>query len=124
MPERLAAMSPSLRWAWIVIRTLGSVAIVPIAEELAYRGYLMRRLSDPTFETVPYASVKWAALLASSLAFGLAHGDMWLAGTVAGGAYGILVMRTGRLGEAVAAHVVSNALVAVAVLAAGDWQLW
>ena len=84
----------------------------------------MRRLSNPTFEAVPYSSVKWAALLASSLAFGLAHGNMWLAGTLAGAAYGILVVRTGRLSEAIAAHVTSNALVAAAVLFAGDWQLW
>jgi len=124
MPERLAAMSPLLRVGWILTRTLGSVAIVPIAEELAYRGYLMRRLSAPAFEAVPYASVKWTALLASSLAFGLAHGDMWFAGTVAGAAYGLLVVRTGHLSEAIAAHVTSNALVAAAVLVAGDWQLW
>ena len=27
-------------WAWQVVRVVGSVVIVPIAEELAFRGYL------------------------------------------------------------------------------------
>jgi membrane protease YdiL (CAAX protease family) len=49
---------------------------------------------------------------------------MWFAGTVAGAAYGLLAVRTGNLSEAIAAHLTSNALVAAAVLVAGDWQLW
>ena len=124
MPEKLAAMSPLLRSGWILSRIVGSTLCVPIAEELAYRGYLMRRLRDPEFESVPYASVGWIALLASSVFFGLAHGDMWLPGIAAGAAYGLLVMRRGSLGEAVAAHATSNGLVAVAVLLTGQWQLW
>ena len=124
MPSRLAAMSPLLCAAWILSRTVGSVVFVPIAEELAYRGYLMRRLSAADFESLPYASVKWTALLVSSVVFGLAHGDMWVAGILAGAAYGLLAMRTGSLGEAVAAHATSNALIAATVLTTGRWQLW
>ncbi len=33
-------------------------------------------------------------------------------------------MRRGSLGEAVAAHAVSNGLIAIAVLGNNDWQLW
>lgn len=124
IPARLAAMSPLLRGGWILSRIIGSVVFVPIAEELAYRGYLMRRLCAPDFESLPYASVKWTALLVSSVVFGLAHGDMWLAGILAGAAYGLLAVRRGSLGEAVAAHATSNALIAATVLAAGEWQLW
>ncbi len=124
MPERLAAMPPLLRTAWILSRTVGSVVFVPIAEELAYRGYLMRRLSIVDFDALPYAAVKWTALLASSVVFGLAHGDMWLAGILAGAAYASLAVRRGNLGESVAAHATSNALIAATVLAAGEWQLW
>ncbi len=124
MPERLAAMPPLLRTAWVLSRIVGSVVFVPIAEELAYRGYLMRRLCTAEFEALPYSAIKWTALLASSVVFGLAHGDMWLAGILAGGAYALLVVRSGSLGEAVAAHATSNALIAASVLATGEWQLW
>ena len=43
---------------------------------------------------------------------------------IAGTVYGLLYWRTGRLGEAVAAHVTGNGLIAVAVLTGSQWQLW
>ena len=60
----------------------------------------------------------------SSLAFGIAHGAWWLPGVVAGLAYAVLLRRTGRLGEAIAAHATTNALIAVWVLGLQQWQLW
>jgi membrane protease YdiL (CAAX protease family) len=60
----------------------------------------------------------------SSALFGAAHGAMWPAGVVAGLVYGLLVMRTGRLGEAVCAHATTNALVALAVVFGNHWELW
>jgi len=56
--------------------------------------------------------------------FGIVHGALWLPGIVAGLAYGLILIRRGRLGEAVAAHATTNALVVMAVLASGQWQLW
>jgi len=41
-----------------------------------------------------------------------------------GGGYPRLAVRRGRIGEAVAAHAVTNLLIAVYVLAFGQWQLW
>jgi exosortase E/protease (VPEID-CTERM system) len=124
IPEKLAAMPPALRAMWVVSRVLASVALVPIAEELAYRGYLMRRFIQADFERVPYASVHWPAVVATAVIFGLAHGASWLPGIAAGVAFAVLVVRRGHLGEAVAAHATANALIAASVLAAGQWQLW
>jgi exosortase E/protease (VPEID-CTERM system) len=124
MPDKLTSLPAALRGFWIVSRILGSVLIVPFAEELAYRGYLMRRLINADFESVPYRSVRWPALTVTAIVFGLAHGALWPAGVVAGLAYGWIVIRRGRIGEAVAAHATSNALIAITVLAAGQWQLW
>lgn len=123
MPDALAAMPAALRVMWVLSRIAGSVLLVPLAEELAYRGYLMRRLTKADFEPLPYRSVTWVALLASSLLFGLMHGEMWVAGIVAGVAYGLIAKRFG-LAESVAAHAVTNALIAASVLTAGQWQLW
>jgi membrane protease YdiL (CAAX protease family) len=63
-------------------------------------------------------------LIVSATAFGLMHGAMWLPGLVAGLGYGLIVMRIGRLGEGVAAHATTNALIAAAVLGFHQWQLW
>jgi exosortase E/protease (VPEID-CTERM system) len=124
MPEKLATMSPALRGYWIVTRMAGSILAVPIAEELAYRGYLMRRLINADFESVPYRSVHWLALIVSSIAFGFAHGALWLPGIAAGLAFGLILVRRSRIGEAVAAHATTNALIAAVVLGGNQWQLW
>jgi CAAX prenyl protease-like protein len=84
----------------------------------------MRRLSNSDIESLPYRSVSLTALLVSALVFGLSHGAFWLPGIFAGIAYGLLLRRTGRMGEAVIAHAVSNALIVICVLAYNMWQLW
>jgi CAAX prenyl protease-like protein len=103
---------------------MAAVFTVPLAEELAYRGYLMRRLTHREFDSVPFQSVRWPALALSAVVFGAAHGSLWLPGIAAGVAFGWVLVRTGRLGEAVAAHAVANGLIATTVLIAGQWQLW
>ena len=55
-----------------------------IAEELAFRGFLLRRLVAEDFEAVPSGRFTWPALLLSSVAFGALHGSRWIAGTLAG----------------------------------------
>lgn len=124
MPEPLAIHSLTFRGIWIAGRLAVSILLVPIAEELAYRGYLMRRLVSPDFEAVQYQSVGLFSIAATALVFGFAHGAMWLPGIAAGLAYAVLVVRRGTLGEAVVAHATTNALVAIAVLIGGQWQLW
>jgi exosortase E/protease (VPEID-CTERM system) len=116
LPRNLAA-------AWLVFRVLGSVVTVPLAEELAFRGYLTRRLLARDFQAVPIGSFGWVSFLVSSVLFGALHGR-WLAGTLAGMVYAGVLYRRGRLGDAVLAHAVTNALLAAHVLAVGSWSLW
>lgn len=124
MPSALTELPPAERGGWIACRVLAAVVTVPLAEELAYRGFLARRLAGVQFEAVAYRDLPWFAVLASSVAFGLTHGSMWIAGTLTGLAYGLLVKSSNRLGEAVLAHATTNALIAAQVLLVGQWQLW
>jgi CAAX prenyl protease-like protein len=117
-------MPGAARTLWIVCRVLAAVFTVPIAEELAYRGFLLRRLVSPRFESVPFSSARWPALVLSALAFGITHGGLWLPGIAAGLAYGALAMRTNKLGESIVAHGTTNALLAGYVLVFNQWQLW
>jgi CAAX prenyl protease-like protein len=100
------------------------VVTVPIAEELAFRGFLMRRLVSADFESVDWRRWAFFPVLISSVAFGLLHGDRWLAGTIAGVLYAAALRWRGRIGDAVAAHAVTNALLAAWVLISGHWGLW
>lgn len=124
MPDALAGMSPAGRSLWIAVRIAATVLTVPVAEELAYRGYLMRRLVSRDFEAVPFGAVGIWPLLVSSVVFGLGHGSMWLPATIAGVIYGMTLLFTQRIGEAVAAHATTNALLAAYVLLEQEWRLW
>jgi exosortase E/protease (VPEID-CTERM system) len=124
MPEDLAKLPLPWRDAWIACRAAAAMITVPIAEELAYRGYLMRRIVSREFASLPMAAVSTPALVASAIAFGVTHGGLWLAGIGAGLAYGMIAKSTGKIGESVAAHATTNALIAIQVLLLGQWQLW
>jgi CAAX prenyl protease-like protein len=112
-------------WAayWLIFRVVGSVVTVPIAEELAFRGYLTRRLIDADFSAVPPGRFSWPSFLISSALFGALHGR-WLAGMLAGAAYALAYYRRGRLADPVVAHATTNGLIAAWVLAPGRWSLW
>jgi exosortase E/protease (VPEID-CTERM system) len=124
MPQPLAALSPVSRDLWVIGHILASAAVVPVAEELAFRGYLMRRLQATDFEALSPRQVGPVPLLVSAVVFALCQGTLWLPGVIAGAILGFLYRRTGRLGEAALAHVTANGLVAVAVLGGSQWELW
>jgi CAAX prenyl protease-like protein len=87
----------------------GSISAVT-AEELAFRGYLSRRLIDPDFTAVSAGRFTWLAFLGSSAAFGIIHVH-WVPATLAGMAFAIIMYREGRLSDAIIAHVTSSATV-------------
>jgi exosortase E/protease (VPEID-CTERM system) len=122
--DALMTYSAPARVVWIAVRVLAAVVTVPLAEELAFRGYLMRRLVSSDFEAVSFRHFSWFALLASSIVFGLLHGGYWIAGIIAGILLGLVVIRRGRIGDAVVAHATANALLAVYVLVYHKWHLW
>jgi len=120
----LASLSFAGRIAWLTLRTLGAVVTVPIAEELAFRGFLIRRIISADFDSLDTRRYTYLAVLASSVAFGVLHGGRWIAGSVAGVIYAVAFLRRGRIGDAVFAHALTNALLAAWVLMGGRWYLW
>ena len=121
--EALATAPAGWAVLWLVVRVIGAVVTVPLAEELAFRGYLARRLVAREFERVPLGRFSWLAFLGSSLAFGALHQRL-VAGTLAGMLYAVAVYRRGALTDAVVAHSTTNALLAFYVLVTGSWSLW
>lgn len=109
--------------AWIVFRALGSIVIAPLAEELAFRGFLTRRLIAEDFSSVPMGQFTWFSFLVSSAIFGALHGR-WLAGTLAGMLFAFAYYRRGRLSDAVVAHATTNGLISIYVLTTGEWGAW
>jgi CAAX prenyl protease-like protein len=131
MPRELREAAPGLREAapglrvfWIALRALAAIVTVPIAEELAFRAYLIRRVMSSDFEKLPPTAFSWPALIVSSVVFGLLHGDRWIAGVAAGLIYGLIFVRKGRIADSILAHAVTNAILAAMVLLGGAWQYW
>lgn len=109
--------------ALIAVRWLGAALLVPVMEELFWRGFLMRWLERPDFEDVDPRRVGLRAVVISTLLFMLAH-TLWLAAIVAGLTYALLYARTGRLWNAVLAHAVTNGALGAWVVATGHWSFW
>ena len=108
--------------AWIAFRLVGAVVIVPIAEELAFRGFLQQRLEAAWAGLAP-AWRQAAATLVSSLAFGALHGS-WVVATLAGIAFAMARYHRGKLWDAIVAHATANLLLGGYVLAGGNWSYW
>ena len=108
---------------FVVVRIAGSALVVPPLEETFYRSFLYRYIANPDFEKVPLNRVVWMSFLVTSLLFGFAH-YQWLAGILCGLTYQWLVVRKGRLGEAMTAHAVTNFLLGVWVVWQCDWKFW
>ncbi|MBS1815425.1 MAG: exosortase E/protease, VPEID-CTERM system [Acidobacteria bacterium] len=120
----LAKLSALPRYGWIGIRILAAVITVPIAEELAFRGFLARRTQSADFQELPFARLGAFPLILSSVAFGAMHGKMWIAGTIAGLVFGLVAKMRNRMGEAVAAHATANLAIAMLALVRNDYSLW
>lgn len=121
LPTDLQSTTPG-SILWWTSRTIGSAVIVPICEELAFRGFLLRRLQAKAFEVVDYTRIGFVPIFVSSIAFGILHGDRWFAATLAGVAYAMLLRRSGRLFDSVIAHGVTNGMIVAYSLYFQDWQ--
>lgn len=110
-------------WRLALPRLAGSALVVPLAEELFWRSLVMRWIDSPRFLDLPATAVSLRALLLQALLFGLEH-DLWLAGILAGLAYGLLYRYSGRLWPAVLAHALTNGVLGIWVLATSNWTYW
>ncbi len=115
--------SAALAWFFFAVRLLGSTLIVPPLEEAFYRSFLYRAILEKDFLNVSLRGVKWMPFLVTACVFGFAH-TQWLAGVLCGVFFQALVCRSGRLGEAMVAHAITNALLAVWIVVKGAWQFW
>jgi uncharacterized protein len=111
-------------WLLVSFRVAGSTLVVPFAEELFWRGYLMRWLVRKDFESVALGLYTATSFWLTALLFASEHGAYWDVGLVAGAIYGWWLVRTRNLSDCILAHAVTNGLLAGYVVGAGKWQFW
>lgn len=119
----LPAAALSDPWA-IALRTARAVLVVPILEELFWRGWLMRWIAEPDFRKLPLGHYQARSFWIVAVLFALEHGSFWDVGFAAGIIYNWWMVRTKCLGDLIVAHAVTNACLCWFVVAGGHWQYW
>ncbi|NCW28413.1 MAG: CAAX prenyl protease-related protein [Verrucomicrobia bacterium] len=107
----------------IFFRVFGAVIVVPIAEELFWRGYLMRSIIKPEFEEVPLATFQPLSFYVTTVAFALVHaeiGSAILFALIAGWWF----IKTKSLKAVILLHAAANAGLAAYVLLTKNWFFW
>ncbi len=109
---------------FLVVRFIGLVVVAPIVEELFYRNFLLRFITDmDDFQRVPVGTFSLVALLISSGVFALSHPE-WLAAAIFALALCGLLRLTQNFWTCILAHGVTNLLLGVYVLHTAQWQYW
>jgi|SRR4051794_12100817 CAAX prenyl protease-like protein len=120
------SLPPNLKGnlGFIVLRSVSSAMLVPILEELFWRGWMMRWLIDTNFLKVPLGKYVPFAFWMVAILFASEHGPYWEVGLAAGIVYNWWIVRTRNLADCILAHGVTNAVLAGYVLVTGQWQYW
>lgn len=108
----------------VALRILRAVIVVPLVEELFWRGWLMRWLIRNDFESVPLGSYTGQSFWLTAILFASVHGPYWDVGLIAGAVYNGWLVRTKSLADLVLAHAVTNACLAAFVLGTNRWEYW
>jgi CAAX prenyl protease-like protein len=120
-----AFASPAALYAFITVRFIGAVLVVPVMEELFWRDFLWRQILAPNdFKLAEVGEFGWAPFVGVSVAFAVVHGNWWLTSIVWGLMVAGLLVYTKSLGACIIAHAVTNLLLGAYVLVYRDWAFW
>jgi uncharacterized protein len=131
-PPRLSGFQPHFfapdgwpYWLNLSARFFRLVVIVPIIEELFWRGFLLRYCIREDFENVAFGTFTWKSFLIVSVAFCFEHTPPdWPAALFTSALYNVAAYRTRSLLACVVAHAITNFLLGLYVLKTQQWGFW
>ncbi len=119
--------NPAAWWTVVLLRFLRAVVVVSLAEEILWRGFLMRFVHDPEGDCwrQPFGRASWKSYLIVTGLFMLAHAPVDYAGAFAYGSLTwLLCVWSKNLGACVIMHAVANLLMGLYIMATGKYGLW
>lgn len=123
-PEPLAAQ-PACYWITVILRFLRLVVVVPLVEEIFWRGFLLRYLIAEDFERIPFGTFTWLSFAVVTLAFCFSHTPPdWPAALITGALYNLVAYRTKSLISCVLAHALTNLALGLWIMATKQWGFW
>ena len=131
-PKRWEGFDPAFfgRTGWpyclnLSLRMVRLMIVVPLLEEIFWRGFLLRYLIDENFTRVPFGAFSWLSFAAVTTGFCFEHSITdWPAAALTGALYNLVAYRTRSLSSCVLAHSVTNALLGAYILKTGQWGFW
>jgi CAAX prenyl protease-like protein len=119
------AAHPSLYWSTVTARFMRLVIVVPLLEEIFWRGFLQRYLIDEHFTRVPFGKYTHLSFWGVVIGFTLIHSmPDWPAAILTGTIYGWIAVRTKSLVACVVAHAVTNLALGCYIMATRQWGFW
>jgi CAAX prenyl protease-like protein len=116
---------PAIYWTTILLRFLRLALVVPLVEEIFWRGFLLRYLVNEKFTGVPIGAFSWLSFAVVTAMFGVTHSRAdWLAAMVTGALYNFVAYRSKSLASCVVAHAVTNLLLGIWIMATRQWGFW
>jgi len=115
-------------WKYAVnlgFRFLRLAVIVPLVEEIFWRGFLLRYLIREDFTRVPVGEFSWLSFGVVTAGFVFEHSPPdWPAAFLTGVLYNLVAYRTRSLSACVLAHALTNAVLGIYILRTGQWGFW
>lgn len=107
------------------MRFIRLVIVVPLLEEIFWRGFLLRYLVSERFTSVPFGTFTWKSFGIVTAGFCLEHSFAdWPAAIITGVLYNIVAYRTRSLSACVLTHAVTNLVLGFYILRTGQWGFW
>jgi len=133
--QEIMSVPLGVAFVWIFFRVIGAVLIVPIAEEVAFRGFLLPFIESwfiyffrrsnffQNNKNIIESIATYLALAITSLLFGILHSEL-LAGSLAGFSFGVAYLYRRKIMDAIVSHAVTNLLLAADVIYFSNWSYW
>lgn len=108
----------------VTLRIVRAALLVPVLEELFWRGWLPRWLADADWQRVALGHYTRLAFVGTAVLFAVEHGPYWEVGLACGLVYNAWMWKTRSLGDLVLVHAVTNAALGAFVLVTGRYEFW
>ncbi|MDX2080839.1 MAG: CAAX prenyl protease-related protein [Terrimicrobiaceae bacterium] len=132
LPERTGGFDPTvfendpmLYGLTVLARFFRLVIVVPLVEEIFWRGFLMRYLIREDFQSLPFGTYKPSAFFGVAFLFMLVHSmPDWPAAFLTGVIFNFVAVRTRSLAACIAAHALTNLILGVYIMSTRQWGFW
>lgn len=112
-------------WLTVLGRFFRLVIVVPILEEVFWRGFLMRYLINERFQSVPIGKYTPMSFWVVTLMFGLAHwGPDFIPALLTGAIFGWVTIKTRSLTAVIVCHAVTNLALGIYIMTTQQWGFW